>query len=103
GQPVAEASVHAFPDVLGGASTDGLALAGMSTATTDGEGAFTIRGLPDGGYRLWAGKASGVEEGWGMQSTPAKTGDAAVKIVLATPGGIAGKLVLEGGAPPQLA
>ncbi|MGE5185657.1 MAG: carboxypeptidase-like regulatory domain-containing protein, partial [Acidobacteriota bacterium] len=52
GQPVPEVEVNAFPDLLAGASTDGLALAGMSSATTDGAGGFTIRGLPAGDYRL---------------------------------------------------
>jgi hypothetical protein len=33
GKPVPEVQVNAFPDVLGGASTEGLALAGMSSVT----------------------------------------------------------------------
>jgi uncharacterized GH25 family protein len=102
-QPVAEVQVNAFPDVLAGAATEGLALAGMSSATTDGGGNFTLHGLPDGGYRLWAARSTGMNDGWGMQSTPAKTGDKAVRIVLPAPGGLTGKIVLEGGKPPSLA
>jgi uncharacterized GH25 family protein len=103
-QPVAEVQVNAFPDLLGGASTDGLALAGMSSTTTDGAGGFTIHGLPDGQYRLWAGRSSGgLDGGWGMQSTPAKTGDTTIRIVLPAPGGLTGKLVLDGNTVPKLA
>jgi len=101
GQPVAEVQVNAFPDILGGASTDGLVLAGMSSATTDGGGRFAIHGLPTGSYRLWADRHSG--DGWGKQSTPAKVGDTAVRIVLPATGSLVGKLVLETGAVPKLA
>ncbi|HTR53306.1 MAG TPA: carboxypeptidase regulatory-like domain-containing protein [Kofleriaceae bacterium] len=101
GQPVAEVQVNAFPDILGGASTDGLALAGMSSATTDGGGRFAIHGLPDGSYRLWADRHAG--DGWGKQSTPAKVGDTSVRIVLPATGSLVGKLVLETGAVPKLA
>ncbi len=58
----------------------GLALAGMSSATTDGAGEFAIHGLPDGAYRLWAARArAAAMRGWGQQGTPAKTGDKNVK------------------------
>ena len=37
---------------------------------------FTIRGLPDGAYRLWRRARVGRRQyGWGQQGTPAKTGD----------------------------
>jgi protocatechuate 3,4-dioxygenase beta subunit len=105
GQPVPEVQVNAFPDLLDGASADGLALAGMSSAMTDGAGAFAIRGLPDGGYRLWAARQSGAMSfGWGEQGVQAKTGDAAVTITLAAPGSVIGKIVIDGAtAPPKLA
>ena len=104
GQPVAEVEVNAFPDVLAGASTEGIALAGMSSATTDGAGGFTIRGLPDGDYRLWAARHTGsFQDGWGKQSTPAKVGDTKVKIVMPAAGSLVGKLALETGAAPKLA
>ncbi len=102
-QPVAEVSVNAFPDILGGAPTEGLALAGMSSATTDGAGHFQVRGLPDGAYRLWAARSASQDFGWGHQSTPAKTGDKDVKIVLAAAGGVKGTIQLESGAAPKVA
>jgi hypothetical protein len=106
GAPVPEVQVNAFPDILGGASTDGLALAGMSSATTDGGGAFVITGVPDGAYRLWAARSSGgMFQEWGQQGVPAKTGDKGVKIVLPAPGELVGKIVVgaDGGKAPTFA
>ncbi len=103
GAPVAEVQVNAFPDILGGASTDGLALAGLSSATTDGGGNFKITGLPDGAYRLWAARPGGMFGGFAGQSTPAKTGDKAVRITLAAPGAIKGTIAIDGAGPPKLA
>ena len=102
GKPVPEVQVHAFADVLAGGDLEVAALAGMSTATTDGAGAFTIRGLPDGDYRLWAARASAARE-WGRQGTPAKAGDQNVRIVLPAPGQLVGKIAIEGGGTPKLA
>lgn len=106
GAPVPEVQVNAFPDILGGASTDGLALAGMSSATTDGGGAFVITGVPEGAYRLWAARSSGgMFQDWGQQGVKANTGDKGVKIVLPAPGELAGKIVVgaEGGKVPTFA
>lgn len=98
GQPVPEVTVNAFPDILGGGNTEGLALAGMSSATTDGGGGFVIHGLPDGAYRLWAARASVGFQEWGQQGTSAKTGDKGVKITLPAPGELKGTIVLDGAA-----
>ncbi len=103
GAPVTEVQVNAFPDVLGGASVEGLALAGMSSATTDGGGAFTLHGLPDGKYRLSASRASSGDWDWGQQGSEAKTGDKGVRITLPAPGSLTGKVALESGAAPKLA
>ncbi|HEU4734927.1 MAG TPA: carboxypeptidase regulatory-like domain-containing protein [Kofleriaceae bacterium] len=104
GAPVPEVGVNAFPDLFGGAQTEGLALAGLSSAVTGGAGEFVIRGLPDGAYRLWAARRSGGLDQWGQQGTSAKTGDKDVRITLAAPGQLTGKLALAGaGAPPRLA
>lgn len=105
GAPVSEVQVNAFPDILGGASIDGIALAGMSSATTDGAGAFKITGLPDGAYRLWAARASaGGWGGWGgREATSAKTGDKNVKIKLSSPGSIKGSIAIDGLGPPKIA
>jgi uncharacterized GH25 family protein len=103
GAPVAEVQVNAFPDILAGASTAGLALAGLSSATTGGGGEFVIRGLPDGGYRVWAARPSGGIGNWGQASTAARTGDKDVRITLAAPGTLIGKVALAGSsAPPRL-
>ena len=104
GQPVAEIQVNALPDILGGEAPEAISLAGMSSATTDGAGRFTIRGLPEGGYRVRASRASGGGAyEWGQQGVKAKTGDKNVKVTLAAPGSIIGKVVVEGGEPAKLA
>ena len=104
GAPVAEVQVNAFPDILGGASMDGLALSGFSSATTDGGGNFKITGLPDGAYRLWAARASGSSFGFGgNESTPAKVGDKNVRITLHSPGGLEGTITIEGHGAPKAA
>jgi protocatechuate 3,4-dioxygenase beta subunit len=101
GQPVAEVTVNAFPDLMGGASGEGLALAGMSSATTDGGGAFTIRGLPSESYRITATRTTRGQRDWGQSGITAKTGDTNVKITLPLPGKLVGKITVEGatGAP----
>ncbi|MBA3454519.1 MAG: carboxypeptidase regulatory-like domain-containing protein, partial [Deltaproteobacteria bacterium] len=104
GAPIPEIQVNAFPDVLGGASMDGLALAGLTATTTDGGGAFVISGLPDGAYRLHASRGRAGWSDWGQGGgTSAKTGDTAVKIVLPAPGVLTGKVLIagssEGGIP----
>ena len=102
GQPVPEVSVHAVPDVFGGAGSRELMLAGLSSTTSDGAGGFTITGLPDGSYRLWAQRTS--QSGTSGEGTPAKTGDKDVKVVLPATGTLTAKLALAGSsAPPHLA
>ena len=104
GAPVPEVQVNAIPDFLGGASTSGLALAGLSSATTGGAGEFVIHGLPDGAYRMWAARRAGGLGEWGQHGTAARTGDKDVRITLAAPGILTGKVVLAGsGAAPKLA
>jgi len=104
GAPVPEVGVNAFPDFLAGASTSGLALAGLSSAITGGGGEFVIHGLPDGAYRMWAARRSGGFGEWGQHGTAAKTGDQNVRITLAAAGGLVGKLAIAGsGAAPKLA
>jgi protocatechuate 3,4-dioxygenase beta subunit len=108
GAPVAEVTVNAFPDLLNGASGAGIALGAMVSATTDGSGAFTLRGLPDGAYRLWASRGGGGtgrrgRGGGGQESTSAKTGDKGVKLTLASPGALVARLALPGGGAPTMA
>lgn len=103
GAPVPEVQVNAFPDLLGGGSMEGLALAGMSSATSDGAGAFVVSGLPEGAYRLWAARSSGGWNDWGQQGVQAKVGDTQVKITLASPGELVGKVALADGEAPAVA
>lgn len=102
GKPVPEVTVHAWPDVLAGAPPEAAALAGFSSATTDGVGHFVIRGLPEAAYRLWATRATG-SAGWGQSSTPAKVGDQNARVTLPSPGVLRGKLAITGRGAPTAA
>ena len=102
--PVPEVAVNAFPDLLMGASTEGFALAGMSSTTTDGAGAFTVHGLPDGPYKLWAQRGNSGNQEWGQHGASGKVGDTNVRITLPATGTLIGKLKVDGqDAPPTLA
>ena len=103
GQPVTEVQVSSAPDVWGGGDADSMSLAGFSTATTDGAGAFTIHGLPDGPYKLHASRHGGQGRGDFTDGTSAKTGDTNVKITLASPGSIKGVIAKADGTPPTIA
>lgn len=105
GQPVAEASVTAVPDFLSDDRRgDDLILASSTAATTDGGGRFVLRGLEDGSYRLAASRAGhGERQAWGSDSTSVRVGATDVRLVLPTPGGLRGKLVLASGGAPELA
>jgi protocatechuate 3,4-dioxygenase beta subunit len=100
GAPVAEIAVHARPERSGGESWEGLAIAGMSSAMTDGAGAFTIPGLPDGSYRLSATRSGRRGFSWTEEGTLAKPGDRDVLIKLPSPGVLKGTIAIEGAAAP---
>ena len=102
-QPVPEVQVSAMPDVFGGGNAESFMLAGFSTATTDGAGAFTIHGLPDGAYKVRAQRSAGNQWERGMEGTSAKTGDKNITLVLATPGSIKGLIVKSDGSSPSIA
>jgi protocatechuate 3,4-dioxygenase beta subunit len=106
GEPVAEAQVSAAPDIFksgSGASIEDLAFAGFTSATTDGGGRFRLRGLPEGGYLLWASRGGAPMQPFSSKGTSAKTGDMEVKLVLPAPGGIEGKVAFAGGEVPKRA
>jgi hypothetical protein len=105
GAPVPEVQVNAFPDFLAGASTDGISLAGMATATTDGGGRFVVSGLVEANhYKLWAARPNGQWGGWGGGNAPsAKPGDKDVRITLASPGNIKGSIAIDGVGAPKVA
>jgi uncharacterized GH25 family protein len=96
GQPIAEATVNATVDFTSSTDFSAASLSGFSTASTDGAGAFTIKGLPTGDYKVWAQRPTGGNQEWGQNGAKAKTGDKAVRVVLAAAGGIKGKLIIEG-------
>ncbi len=103
GEPVAEVAVTAFPDVTAGASVDGIMLSGQISTTTDGNGAFSLRGLRDGPYRVWAHRGDGGSGARPDQGKIARAGDQGVRLVLATAGRLIGKIVEVGGKAPSSA
>ncbi len=104
GAPVAETQVNGFPDFLkNGGGGSGMALAGMATASTDGGGRFTLIGLTEGDYRLWASRGRNRFD-FGRDGVAAKVGDTAVKIVVLAPGSVTGSIAMDGASvPPQIA
>lgn len=99
GASVPEVQVSAFQEDLqkifrGQANGD--------TVYTDGGGNFVLRGLPNGEYRVAASRV-GFERKWRGEHVVAKTGDVNVRVKLAKPARIRGKLVLPGGAAPKTA
>ncbi|MBK9030571.1 MAG: carboxypeptidase regulatory-like domain-containing protein [Myxococcales bacterium] len=105
GAPVPEASVSAVPDFLADdRSRSDLILASSTATTTDGGGRFVLRGLEDGSYRLAASREGhGERAAWGSGSTSVRAGATDVRLVLPTPGGLRGTIVLDTGKAPSLA
>lgn len=100
GKPVSEVQVTATADYF---AADRPTLAGLVSATTDGAGAFTLKGLPDGTYQLRAVRGQNSIRDWAARGTSAKTGDKDVKITVPAPATLVGKIALESGRPPALA
>lgn len=104
GTPVPEVTVSAMPDFFKGAALDTMVLAGPMTASTGGGGEFTLRGLPEGDFRITAQRGTGGMMGFGMErAASAHTGATGVRVVLPTPGKLTGTLVLASGAAPSAA
>jgi protocatechuate 3,4-dioxygenase beta subunit len=99
GQPAPEVRVTAIPDMLSGGGMAALSTWEGAPVTTDGAGGFTLR-LPPGPYRLWAMRAGGAIFTGGDLGTTAHTGDRGVRLVLASPGALIGRIVIDGGAAP---
>jgi uncharacterized GH25 family protein len=100
GKPVPEIQVTAMADYF---AAERPSLAGITSATTDGAGAFTLRGLPDGSYRLHAVRGGASMRGWESPGIAAKVGDKTVKITLPAAATLVGKIQLENGQAPKLA
>lgn len=105
GEPLEGVQVSAGPDFRSRnqAGFEQWRLRGFPEDLTDAGGRFTLSGLAEGDYTLRASRAQrrgGGRRGFFNQGVPAKAGDRDVKIVLPADGSVAGKVVLEGGAPP---
>jgi len=98
GGPVAGAQIVAQYDGSGGRRGGNGFVAGLSgepTAQTDADGKFTLKGLQEGGYSIWA-QAPGYASGTRVQT---KTGAGDVILRLATGMKISGVVKDESGGP----
>jgi uncharacterized GH25 family protein len=102
GEPVAEAQVTAYPDFFAGERGEDFSLRGPTADTTDGGGAFTLRGLPVGNYRLFASRSGVGQNPFAREGTKARTGATGLKLVLQADGGVKGVVVFEEGGSPGL-
>jgi RNA polymerase sigma-70 factor (ECF subfamily) len=102
GQPVGDAQVIATP-VWSGNTTDQQAwnVRGIQETVTDQGGAFQLTGMPDGEYKVRAGRPGASEELMSL-ATPvtAKPGGAKLRLVLAGDGRVVGKVALPDGKSP---
>ena len=96
GHPLAEVQVTAFRNAVENGATGRTALSAPSSATSDGSGAFSIRGLRVGAYQLFATSELPGLRNAGVQGTPATTGAKDVRIALVAAGGIRGRLQFAG-------
>lgn len=102
GEPIPEAQVTAFPDFFGGGPSDDFSLRGITAETTDGGGAFTFRGLPEGTYRLRASRSSVSTSDFWQRGTQAATGDENVELVVQANGALTGKVEFTDGGSPEV-
>jgi protocatechuate 3,4-dioxygenase beta subunit len=100
-QPVAEASVSAFPDIWEGNFSKATLLRGMVTTTTDGGGNFTISGLREGSYQLRASRYTASKSQLWRKGTKVHTSDENVKLIIESVGSLKGQLTFEDGSTPE--
>ena len=100
GEPVPEVEVNAFTDVWTEGLDSSARLRGRSHTMTDGGGEFTLKGLPEGSYRLRASRSGGGMKAYASMGVQAKVGDRDVRLVLEAEGELQGRVALTtGGAP----
>jgi protocatechuate 3,4-dioxygenase beta subunit len=99
GQPVSEVQVTAYGD---GPRASMGSISPPAATTTDGSGAFSLRGVRVGAYRLYAtGGRNALRNPEG--GTAARPGARDVRIALVAAGGLRGNLRLAGGGVPERA
>jgi hypothetical protein len=102
GEPIPEAQVLAQPEwTRGPEERREWHLRGLPEDVADAGGRFELRGLPAGSYRLRAarpGQSPGML--WLRGGTPAKTGEADVRLVVAADGVVKGRVLHADGSPP---
>ena len=103
GEPIGDAQVVADPVYSGGVEDRAAwSVRGVQELVTDAGGRFRFTGLPDGAYRLRAGRPDASEATlWLGASVEARPGDPPVTITLPEAGAITGKVVLAGGGAPR--
>jgi protocatechuate 3,4-dioxygenase beta subunit len=96
GTPVPEAQVSAIAqEGRGGALRD------LPMTVTDGGGRFTLRGLPEGAYRLQAAFAAATSAARAPSELEVRTGERNARIVIDPDGGIRGEVAFQDGSAPD--
>ena len=103
GEPVPEAQVMAHIDFWAGRNTKVPQVRGPSFATTDGGGAFELRGLAPGDYLVRASRGLVTDQRWLAEPVRARPGAVDIRLVLPQDGSVRGKIQLVSGAAPPLA
>jgi protocatechuate 3,4-dioxygenase beta subunit len=102
GEPVAGAAVSAWPDA--GASAWWI-LVGMHRERSAADGTFQLRGLArHATYAVSADRPEAIARGLGMRGPPvrARPGERPLRLVVATPGRVEGKVAFDDGSHPAL-
>ncbi len=102
GQEIGDAQLVAEPVWTGAmGESDAWIARGLQATIADSGGAFRFAGLPEGTYEIHAARPDASEAAlWLSAPTSAKTGDLALRIVLAADGVVVGKVALPDGKAP---
>jgi len=104
GEPVGDAQLVAEPVWTGAlGESNAWVVRGVQAAVADSGGAFRFDGLPEGAYALRAARPGASEAAlWLSAPTATRTGDTALRIVLAADGTVTGKVALPDGKAPAM-
>ncbi len=103
GQPVADALILAEPAAPAAKSRTEVTLRGALSAVADGQGRFSLQGLPTGKYLLrasWPGTSLKRRTSWLRSAVMAHTGSKDAVLKLTADSVVRGRVQKEDGSPP---